>query len=123
MGAVITQGGTNGVLAAALGTPVVVVAPPDTPFYPEPIAGDQHYRTVREPLAFVREGVAKTLAALAIHPHDGAKFRERAALATDTADLIARAALDLTYRRKKARPARTVATRNAPPAAVAASDR
>ncbi len=106
--AAITQGGSEGILAAALGTPALAVAPPDTPFWPNPVVvEDGPYRTVRDPLAYVREGVEKGLEALAGKPQDPAAFQEHALRAEGAAEAIARAALDLTHRRRKAKPTRT----------------
>jgi hypothetical protein len=114
VGAVITQGGAEGVLAAALGTPALCVCPPDTPYWPDPlvVAGGP-YRAVRDPLAYVREGVAKGLEALAGGPHDPTAFREQSCRADNAADQVARAALDLTHRRRKAKPTRMPAEAHA----------
>jgi hypothetical protein len=106
--AAITQGGTEGIMAAALGTPALAVAPPDTPFWPNPVAVEGGpCRLVRDPLAYVREGVEKGLEALAGKPQDPAAFQEHALRAEGAAEQIARAALDLTHRRRKSKPTRT----------------
>ncbi|MBM3266982.1 MAG: hypothetical protein FJZ01_04965 [Candidatus Sericytochromatia bacterium] len=110
VGAVVSQGGAEGVLAAALGTPALAVVPPDTPYWAAPVAvPDGHYRVVRDPLAYVRDGVDAGLAALSGKPHDPLSFREHAIRAEGAAEQVARAALDLTHRRRKARPTRTAA--------------
>ncbi len=111
-GAVITQGGTEGVLAAALGTPALAVVPPDSNFHPHPVAIGGHYRVVGEPLSYVRAGVESSLAAVGKEAPDPEPFRQHAARGTGAAEEIARIALDLVVRRRKGKPSRTGAGRS-----------
>lgn len=106
-GAVITQGGTLGILGAALGTPALAIVPPDTAYYPDPVDIGGHYRVLREPLSYVRAGLEAALEELGREAHDPTAFRQHAARGPGAAEEIARVALDMVARRRKGKPGRT----------------
>lgn len=106
-GAVITQGGTEGILAAALGTPALAVVPPDTAYDVAPVDIGGHCRVVREPLSYIRAGVLEALEDLGREAHDPSAFRQHAARGEGATAEVARVALDMVVRRRKGKPSRT----------------
>ena len=102
MNATVTQGDTDGILAAALGTSVVVVVTPDAPYHPDPIGTQGHYRVIREPLSYVGRSLAAALQPIQGKEHDPEAFREFAAWADgQAAENIANAVLEIAMLKRK----------------------
>lgn len=78
MAAIVAQGGEDGVLGAALGTPSISVLPPDSPIWVDPLVVRGLYQVVKDPFSFVRSGVLQALEETVGRGVDPAQFRAKA---------------------------------------------